>query len=996
MNASDYQKLKDIFQSAVEIPPDERAAYLDDKCEGDHDLRREVERLLASVDEEFLETPAVEPISGRGPETRSRSGQRIGHYEVIRRIGSGGMGDVYLAVDGKLGRQVAVKILPDEFTADESRLDRFRLEARAASVLSHPNILTIFEVGEWAGTHYIATEYVEGETLRQRLSRERLSIAEAMDLGIQLALAVSAAHEASICHRDIKPENIMIRRDGLLKVVDFGLAKLVASPFRSGSSPTLNDEPTVKIVNTEPGVIMGTVQYMSPEQTRGLPTDERSDIWSLGCVLYEMLTGHAPFVGETSADMVAEIVKSHPELPSRLATDVPERLDEIISKSLEKSPDERYQTAKDLLIDLKRLKRNLELEDTLERSQPRITTDSGDVVISGPNIISTKKGPKDLTEVNSAQYLYWGMKAHRWTTVGITLFVIGLVGGTAMLVRYYWSKEVEVAKSPANPNLTMRYMFELAPKKLLPDSENGVISPDGKLVVYSRIIGDGHTLWTRQVATGKSILIGGPTDRGYYSMRFSSDSQFIFYSIPRAGSPHWELHRISIFGGRPQMLVTNTSEAFSIANDDASIAFVRSDPKTPMCSLYVADRSGKNERVLKTRERPRCYGQIAWSPDRTFIVATVGQSETGDANIEIVKIPSNGGQEVPLTTHKWVAVRSILWHPNGSTLLLTGRKDTNAEFMNVWQIDPQTDSAGMVTDDTNNYQLISLTADGRTMLARRVSLESYLSVGPADEPENAKRVSEAAGRMAWLSSDRVVYGAYKSKTLFTANPDGSQPEEISAHQDSSVATSPDGQYILTMSTENGVHNIWRMNADGTGRVQLTHGSGAQYPIVSPDSKWVYYHSVGNRASAIHKVPIDGGNPVEVVPPLARDPSISPDGKYLAYFGILTDGQRDLFVIELEGGTLKAKFNLPNVESSGRICWSKDVSSIYYAMETSARVPNIWRQSLSGGAPRKLTNFTTDRIFDFSFSPDYSKLALVRGKWSSEMLLVSLTPANAAS
>ncbi|MDI1241940.1 MAG: serine/threonine-protein kinase, partial [bacterium] len=400
MNADDYQKLKQIFNSALDLSPEDRSAFVAEKCNGDGEMLRRVEKLLDSNDTGFLETPAADPFSESPSKSSSRSGQRIGHYEVVRKIGSGGMGDVYLAIDGKLGRQVAIKILPDEFTADENRLDRFQLEARSASSLSHPNILTIFEVGEWQGTHYIATEYVEGETLRQRLSRDRLSIAEAMDFGIQLAHGITAAHEASICHRDIKPENIMIRRDGLLKVVDFGLAKLVPSPFRAASQ-SLGDEPTVKIVNTEPGVIMGTVQYMSPEQTRGLATDERSDIWSLGCVLYEMLTGHAPFRGETSADMVAEIMKTHPELPSRLATDVPERLDEIISKSLEKNPDERYQTAKDLLIDLKRLKRNLELEDVLERSNPSIRTEPITAVTSGPNIISTKKGPKDLTEVNS-------------------------------------------------------------------------------------------------------------------------------------------------------------------------------------------------------------------------------------------------------------------------------------------------------------------------------------------------------------------------------------------------------------------------------------------------------------------------------------------------------------------------------------------------------------------------------------------------------------------
>jgi WD40 repeat protein/serine/threonine protein kinase len=441
MEADDYKKLKEVFQSAVEVSGEERSRLLDEKCAGDAALRAAIEKLLASNDTEFLETPAAGNLVGSlggKPSSSSISGQRIGHYNVERKIGSGGMGDVYLAVDGKLGRRVAIKILPEEFTLDEDRLDRFQLEARAASALSHPNILTIHEIGEWEGTHYIATEYVEGETLRHRLTREPLSVAETIEFGVQLVSAIAAAHEAGICHRDIKPENIMVRRDGIVKVVDFGLAKLNGSPFRADSSSTA-DDPTVKIVRTEPGVIMGTVQYMSPEQTRGLPTDERSDIWSLGCVLYEMLAGHAPFTGDSSADLIAEIVKTHPIPLASVNDEVPERLDEIVAKALEKNPDERYQSAKDLLIDLKRLKRRFDVDTELERSNPRITnTASDEVVISGPNIISTKKGPKDLTEVNSAEYLYWGMKAHRWTAIGITLFVIGLVGGTAMLVRYYW------------------------------------------------------------------------------------------------------------------------------------------------------------------------------------------------------------------------------------------------------------------------------------------------------------------------------------------------------------------------------------------------------------------------------------------------------------------------------------------------------------------------------------------------------------------------------
>src|SRR5688572_3200204 len=443
MNPSDYKKVKDVFNAVLEIEPEGRAAFLDDRCDGENGLRDEVERLLASCDSEFLETPVIGPFAEDISLRSSHSGQLIGHYSVITKIGSGGMGDVYLAEDTKLGRRVAIKILPKEFTTDADRLSRFHLEARSASSLTHPNILTIHEIGEWESTHYIATEYVEGETLRHRLSRGRLTIDESMEYGVQLVSAVVAAHEAGVTHRDIKPENIMIRRDGLVKILDFGLAKFSGS-FVADALPVSSDGPTVRIVNTEPGIIMGTVQYMSPEQARGQITDGRTDIWSLGCVLYEMLAGSPPFSGANSADLIAELVKTHPKSLSEYDPEIPERLDEIVAKSLEKNPDERYQTAKDLLIDLKRLRQRFGFEGGSEFLDPAVITDPGNGAVTGPNLINTKSGPKDLTTVRGTEYFIWGIKAHRVLAVGIGLLIAALVGGTVYLVRNYWKGPNEV------------------------------------------------------------------------------------------------------------------------------------------------------------------------------------------------------------------------------------------------------------------------------------------------------------------------------------------------------------------------------------------------------------------------------------------------------------------------------------------------------------------------------------------------------------------------
>ncbi|HZS47095.1 MAG TPA: protein kinase [Blastocatellia bacterium] len=290
------------------------------------------------------------------------SGSRIAHYEIISPIGAGGMGEVYLAQDTRLGRKIALKILSAEFTKDDDRVRRFQQEARAASALNHPNILTIHDIGQADSIHYIATEFIDGQTLRKYLTNKPLSTHEVLDIGIQVASALTEAHASGIVHRDIKPENIMLRQNGLVKVLDFGLAKLIEKSPLTQSSSSNSEAATVARVNTDPGTVMGTVSYMSPEQARGLKVDARTDIFSLGVVVYEALTGKAPFTGATPSDIIASILRSDPSPLTEQIGDVPEELQRIISKSLEKDRDERYQSVKDLQIDLKRLKQQLELQ----------------------------------------------------------------------------------------------------------------------------------------------------------------------------------------------------------------------------------------------------------------------------------------------------------------------------------------------------------------------------------------------------------------------------------------------------------------------------------------------------------------------------------------------------------------------------------------------------------------------------------------------------------
>jgi serine/threonine-protein kinase len=365
MTPERWKQVDQLLQEALVRDSAERAAFLAEACGADDELRHEVESLLGFHDraENFIETPPSDVAADWLAVEESRAGQPIGHYQLIRRIGRGGMGEVYLARDTRLGRHAALKLLQTSLTRDAARVRRFRQEARAASALNHPNILTIYEVGQVdstaGGAQFIAAEFVDGQTLRELCRSEGLALGAALDMLIQVAGALAAAHEAGIIHRDIKPENIMVRKDGLVKVLDFGIAKLTEQAMRPHDASFAR-------VTTQPGVLMGTVSYMSPEQARGLEVDERSDLFSLGVVMYETLTGRAPFEGETTGDVLVALLVGEPRPLTRYVAKLPEALQEIIDRALAKSVERRYQTARELGADLKRLKEELEFAARLK------------------------------------------------------------------------------------------------------------------------------------------------------------------------------------------------------------------------------------------------------------------------------------------------------------------------------------------------------------------------------------------------------------------------------------------------------------------------------------------------------------------------------------------------------------------------------------------------------------------------------------------------------
>jgi len=350
MNAERWKQVNDLFQSTVERRPEERSAFLDEVCH-DQSVRREVESLLTSHQraENFIEVPAFEATPELVPNDSEVAlfGKVIGHYRIESLIGTGGMGKVYLARDERLGRKAAVKLLPENLTTDETQLSRFKNEARTASALNHPNILTVYEIGVEGNLQFIATEFIEGVTLRNALASGRMNSHKALEIAVQIASALAAAHDAGVVHRDIKPENIMLRPDGYAKVLDFGIAKLTEQR-RTPGDPKVE---TTALLQTRPGLVLGTAHYMSPEQARGQKVDARSDIWSLGVVLYEMVAGNPPFRGETPSDCIAAILTAEPTPLTSVSPDVPVALESILQRALRKDSGERYQTVNEMLAE---------------------------------------------------------------------------------------------------------------------------------------------------------------------------------------------------------------------------------------------------------------------------------------------------------------------------------------------------------------------------------------------------------------------------------------------------------------------------------------------------------------------------------------------------------------------------------------------------------------------------------------------------------------------
>ena len=927
-------------------------------------------------------------------------GKRFGRYEITSLLGTGGMGEVYLAQDTQLRRSVALKLLPADFTHNQERLARFRQEAFAASALNHPNILTIYEIGQEDSVHFIATEFIDGISLRERM-KQSLTIDQVLELSGQIASALAAAHAAGIVHRDIKPENIMVRHDGYVKVLDFGLAKLTEnSVIRSDPEAA-----TMQVVKTDPGKVIGTANYMSPEQARGLAVDSRTDIWSLGVLLYELAAGQAPFGGQTGSDVLVSILSNEPIPLQRHSLDIPAELQRIVRKSLRKDAEERYQMAKDLALDLKTLRRELELQGELQFSAPPApgTGASGlGATRSGynhtPSVSRTAEigAPKSTS---SAEYIVSEIKSHPtllWLVGATALVAFGIV----ILGVYRWS----AAENAPNKAFDVGRNMKIARLTSSGTANKAAISPDGKYLVHVASENGQQSLRVRQVSTSSDVQIVPPSDVQYTGLTFSPDGDFIYYVANEKGGLTPNLYQIPALGGNARRLIANVGSAIAFSPDGQQLAFVRNLPEAGEDALMITAANGTGERKIAVRKLPNFFRSVAWSPNGKTIVCGAG-SLVPFYNTYLVEVSVEDGKEKQIGTQTWTFMGQVAWVSDGQGVIFAASEQGTGNFdgQQIWFLSYPAGEARRITNDLNNYTGISLTADSNRLVTVESETKSNIWLAPDGEATRANTITAGVGKidgrdgLAWTPDGRIVYAsnARGNLDLWVMNGDGSNQTQLTENSriNNHPAVSSDGRYIIFASDRAGTPNIWRTELDGSNPKQLTSGSGEDNPQSAPDGKRVIYTLLGAGKPTLWQVSIDGGAPQQLTNKYTATATFSPDGNSIAciYREDEPNSPLKIAVFPAAGGEPARIFDTVIFQDEpSRLPpprWTPDGRALTYVV-TSGDVSNIWLQPINGDSPRQLTTFKSDRIFAFEWSRDGKKLIVARGMVASDVVLIS--------
>ena len=909
------------------------------------------------------------------------TGDFLGRYRVVRKLGEGGMGEVFLAEDPKLNRQIAVKVLSADFAADHDRMARFVHEAISASALNHPNIITIYEINDDHDPPFIAMEFVEGETLGRRMRERPLEIHETLDIAIQVATALAAAHDANVVHRDVKPDNVILRPDGLVKVLDFGLAKQVDR----GSPASAYEAATMPDIKTHPGLVMGTVAYMSPEQARGKLVDARSDIFSFGSMLYQMASGRLPFIGENDLDVVGSILHKEPRPLSQSARIVPHDVDLLIRKALRKNRDERYQSMREIVADLKDIREELRVASngyvrsgnssgSLSEAERGMPTEK----MHAARVHSTRElsfPPSTLSRILISQF-----KTHPIRSTGFSVALMVFI----VSVAYGFYRMSDSWARPVNFE-TMRFDKLTFSGDVEP--EQAALSPDGKYFAFVTSAGGDQALWVRQTGAESSLQVIGPSANRYNGLTFSPDGNRIYYSVKEKDGPQ-SVYQIPALGGPSRKIAENARGPVSFSSDGSQVVFRRDD------ALFLAQADGSNARELVKADGERRWLRTSFSPDGKRLAAVYFSPV--DNFDHLAEIDIADGSVHSLEPPHWQRLRNPAWLNDGM-ILISGR-DRETQYSQVWLVDPASGNRTRVTNDLNSYQGLSMSSDGSAMIStQQVELSNIWLAGSFND-RPVKITSDVArndGRsgVSFMPDGRILYTTRvrHDQDIWIVNGDGTGNRQLTmnARENFAPVATPDGRFIVFASTRGGDTSLWRMDPDGGNVIPLTNAQGSEIdPVVTPDSRWViYHHTDPSSVSTIWKVSIDGGEAIPVSNVEAGLPAISPDGKFLACrYDVKRTNGTQVAILPIDGGEPVKVFSSPAMGRSRTIRFSADGRSLIY-VDGRDRVDNLWEQPIDGGPARQLTNFSEDRIFRFDISYPTGRFVFARGTDTSDVVMI---------